>query len=106
MFEFKTNDFKDFSKFINDNELVIVDFTATWCGPCKKIAPFIEKMCEEHKEIFFIKVDVDKNESICKELGINSMPTFKFYKNGKAFYEFSSSDEAKFSNVLNLLTKK
>ncbi len=104
MFEFKTDDYKELEEILAKHKFVIIDFTASWCGPCQKMAPFVEKKYEEYKEIvYFIKMDVDQNADICQKLHIKSMPTFKFYKNEKALYEFSSADGNKFITVLNLL---
>ena len=63
---------------------VVIDFTATWCGPCKRIAPAYEKLAEKFPAIKFYKVDVDDNSETAKAAGINAMPTFKFYLNGAA----------------------
>lgn len=64
-------------------KLVVVDFTATWCPPCKRIAPEFEKMAGEYPEVVFVKVDVDKNAEVASLEGIQAMPTFKFYMNKK-----------------------
>ena len=85
------------------DKLVVVDFTATWCGPCQMIAPAYAKMAEEFVEdCVFIKVDVDENEETAEFCGIQAMPTFKFFKNkesvtdgeGKVF-EIRGANEAK-----------
>ncbi|KAK7910332.1 hypothetical protein WMY93_015016 [Mugilogobius chulae] len=77
------------------NKLVVVDFTATWCGPCKMIAPKFEKMSEEFTDVVFLKVDVDDVADVAGKCGIRSMPTFQFYKNGKKVDEFSGASEPK-----------
>merc|ERR1712212_1058984 len=66
------------------NAKVVIDFTATWCGPCKRIGPVFEKLAEEYPDIKFFKVDVDKNGEVSELEGISAMPTFKFYVGGKA----------------------
>jgi len=69
-------------KEAGDN-LVIVDFYATWCGPCKMISPELEKMASsEFTDVMFLKVDVDENEDIAAEYNVTAMPTFIFFKNG------------------------
>ena len=61
---------------------MIVDFFATWCGPCVKIAPYFVKLAEiHHGQGIFIKVDVDEGSDISKWAGVSAMPTFKVYKN-------------------------
>merc|ERR1711993_139822 len=62
-------------------KLVVIDFYATWCGPCKVIAPQIEAMSKEMAEVVFLKVDVDENEDAAQEYNISAMPTFIFIKN-------------------------
>merc|ERR1712230_83825 len=62
------------------DKLVVVDFTATWCGPCQRIAPVFAKLAEEMPDVVFVKVDVDENDETASACGIQSMPTFQFYK--------------------------
>merc|ERR1712226_473261 len=62
---------------------VVVDFTATWCGPCKMIAPAFEKMAAEFPQVTFIKVDVDQNAEVAQECQISAMPTFKCFRDKK-----------------------
>lgn len=64
------------------DKLVVVDFFATWCGPCKMIAPKLEAMAQKLSNVVFIKVDVDEAEDVAAEYAISAMPTFKFFKNG------------------------
>jgi thioredoxin len=58
------------------DNLVVVDFTATWCPPCKAIAPIFEALAAEEPDVVFIKVDVDANSETAQACGISSMPTF------------------------------
>merc|ERR1712170_157712 len=64
------------------DKLVVVDFTASWCGPCQRIAPVFAKLAEEMADVCFVKVDVDENEETAQACGIQSMPTFQFFKLG------------------------
>ena len=61
--------------------LCVVDFFATWCGPCRILGPIMEKAQEEIKEVKFFKVDVDKNEQTAKKFGVMSIPTIVILKN-------------------------
>ena len=76
------------TKEMNFNEIikgekVLVDFFATWCGPCKMISPILEKFAEAHPEIKVIKVDVDAFSDIANTYGIRSIPTLIYFKNGE-----------------------
>lgn len=62
---------------------VFVDFYANWCGPCKMLSPVIEELANEHKEIKFIKVDVDMHEELAREYGIMSIPTLILFDSGE-----------------------
>ena len=68
----------------NKTRLVVVDFYATWCGPCKAIAPHVDTLSTRYaKEAAFYKVDVDKAPDIAKDAGVTAMPSFGFYGEGK-----------------------
>ena len=75
----------NFKKEVLESDLpVLVDFWAAWCGPCKKIAPFIDELAEEYASKMKIgKVDVDTNSKISTEYGVMSIPTIIFFKGGK-----------------------
>ena len=63
---------ENFDALIRDNKLVLVDFFATWCGPCKMIAPFIEEVAEEYEgKAVVAKIDVDEAQEIAAEYGIS-----------------------------------
>ncbi|XP_053558644.1 thioredoxin [Bombina bombina] len=71
--------------------LVVVDFTAVWCGPCKRIAPVFEELSKKYSNVVFVKVDVDDASDVAESCGIKSMPTFQFYKSGAKVHEFSGA---------------
>ena len=68
---------------INEEGVVVVDFFATWCGPCKMIAPVIEELANEMENVKFVKVDVDKNPGSAGKYQIQSIPTLLIFKDGK-----------------------
>ncbi|XP_050450049.1 thioredoxin-2-like isoform X1 [Cataglyphis hispanica] len=80
--------------------LVVIDFFAVWCGPCKMIGPLIEELSKEMQDVIFLKVDVDECEDIAAEYEITSMPTFIFIKEGKVLETFSGANYDKLKNTV------
>ena len=64
------------------DKAVVVDFTATWCGPCQRIAPIYEELAKEFPQCIFVKVDVDENQETAMACQVQAMPTFKIFKKG------------------------
>lgn len=62
---------------------VLVDFWATWCGPCQMVGPIVEQLAEEQAEVKIVKVDVDQAQEIAGRYGVLSIPTFVLFKDGK-----------------------
>ena len=73
---------EDFESTITDNDIVLVDFWADWCGPCKRFAPIYEKASEEHSDITFAKLDTDANQELSGQLGIEGIPTLMAFREG------------------------
>mmetsp|Transcript_3235 Transcript_3235/g.4737 ORF Transcript_3235/g.4737 Transcript_3235/m.4737 type:complete len:178 (+) Transcript_3235:190-723(+) len=66
-----------------EGKLVVIDFSATWCGPCKMIAPLFEEMANDTPGVVFVKVDVDVNPDTTAKYSVSAMPTFVFIKSGE-----------------------
>ena len=97
-----------FSQELTANKKVIVDFYATWCGPCNKISPTYEKFAKEYSasNIQFCKVDVDENEEVCMKYNVTSMPTFIAFANGKEFKRILGANEIALKAFIEELKKE
>ena len=78
---------QDFEKTITDNNLVFVDFWATWCGPCRAFGPTFEAASEENPDIVFGKVDIDANQDLASAAGIQAVPTLMVAKQGQIIFK-------------------
>lgn len=74
---------KEFEDIIKNNDTVFVDFYANWCGPCKMLAPSVEKLADEHSDIKVVKVDVDQEGQLAMAYQVQSIPTLIVFKNGQ-----------------------
>ena len=72
------------AEVMNSEKPVLLDFWASWCGPCKMIAPVLHEIADEHPEIKVCKVNVDDEMKLAMKFGIQSIPTLIVIKNGKA----------------------
>lgn len=90
-------DKEDFYDIISNGK-VVVDFFATWCGPCKMLGPVFEKVSDEVNDVKFVKLDVDKFNDIARQYGVMSVPTLILFENGKEVKKeigFMSEDKLK-----------
>ncbi len=73
-----------FDQLLAQGKPMVVDFWATWCGPCKKVGPYIEELAEQYAEQAIIgKVDVDDNDELAMRFGVRNIPTILFIKDGQ-----------------------
>lgn len=97
--------FKEFELAIAADKLSLIDFYATWCGPCKSISHHIEKLSDKFKDVAFFKVDVDQNPEIAGHLNVTAMPTFIYFKKGKELGKIVGADPAGIKNELDRFSK-
>ena len=74
---------QNFNQEIRNNNLLLVDFWAEWCGPCKSMHPIFTRMAKKYKRIRFARVNVDNAQDIAMKYGVQSIPTFIMFKNGE-----------------------
>jgi len=81
---------KSFSDWINGDKPVLVDFHATWCGPCKMLAPVLSELAKELTDkVKVIKVDIDKNKDYAQRMQVRGVPTMLLFRNGKVLWRES-----------------
>ena len=73
----------DFQEIVEGNDLVLVDFWAPWCGPCKAVAPVLEEIAAENSNVLIAKMNIDENPNTASQHGIMSIPTMMIFKNGQ-----------------------
>lgn len=79
-----------FGELLKSKPLVLVDFHATWCGPCKMLSPIITRVAKKAGDhVRIVKIDVDKNKSLAETLGVRGVPTLILYKNGEKVWRES-----------------
>jgi thioredoxin 1 len=77
----------DFTTTIEDNGIVLVDFWAEWCGPCRMFAPWYEEVSQSHTDVVFAKVDTEAEQALAGSFGIRSIPTLMAFRDGILLYK-------------------
>ena len=96
---------ENFESLKNGAQPLVVDFWATWCGPCRMVAPVIAELTKEYDgKIVVGKCDVEENEDLAAEYGIRNIPTILFFKNGQVFDKIvGAQSKAKFDEKFKAL---
>ena len=74
---------QNFNQEIRNNNLLLVDFWAEWCGPCKSMHPIFESLEKQYPNVKFARVNVDQNQNISRKFAVQSIPTFIMFKSGQ-----------------------
>ena len=77
---------EELEKLVAENEKVVVDFFATWCGPCKMLGPVIEQLASQRQDVVVVKVDTDEAEELASLFNISSIPTVYYIKDKKTVF--------------------
>lgn len=79
---------EQYNHLIDSDKLVLIDFYADWCAPCKKMEPYLKKISEDSQEMVeVIRINADKNSELCKTLNVTSLPVLKLYKNKELVWD-------------------
>ncbi|WP_319419041.1 thioredoxin [Pleurocapsa sp. FMAR1] len=92
----------EFNQLLSNEKLVVADYSATWCGPCRVVAPLIDRLASEYSDrATVIKIDIDENKDIAKKYGIRSIPAVLVFRDGEVVESlFGSKPYETYSNIL------
>jgi thioredoxin 1 len=84
----------------SEGKLVVIDFSATWCGPCRIIAPLFKELSESIEDVVFVKIDVDENPDTAAKYNVSAMPTFVFLKGGAVVDRLMGANPARLQELI------
>ncbi|XP_010552494.1 PREDICTED: thioredoxin H5-like [Tarenaya hassleriana] len=91
---------ENFKAANESKKLVVIDFTASWCPPCRFIAPVFVELAKRFLNVVFFKIDVDELQDVAKEFQVEAMPTFVYLKEGKEVERVVGADKVKIEQTL------
>ena len=92
----KSLDSKEYYEIIKSDNLSVIKYGASWCGPCRVLAPILEGVSQKFDDVNFGEIDVDSQQEIAREQGIRSVPTIIFFKNGEIIERLVGLQQADF----------
>jgi thioredoxin 1 len=96
----------ELNKLLAMSKPKVLDWTASWCGPCKRISPLVDELSEEYADWLFVKIDVDVFSSEAQKAGIQAMPTFQFEIDSEIREEFAGADIERLKDTLEDLSSE
>ena len=79
----EVNGLNELDVLVKNNNKVLIDLYATWCGPCRMLSPIVDKVSEDCNDVLVLKTDIDENPDIANEFGVEAIPTLLIFENGK-----------------------
>ena len=95
----------DFNNIITNNKLVVVDFFATWCGPCRALSPYIDELSANNHHILFAKANIEETPIIANELDVKSLPCIIIFENGKEIHRVVGLNKQKLQAIIENLSE-
>ena len=95
----------DFNDIIASNKLVVVDFFATWCGPCRALSPYIDELATNHHHILFAKANIEETPAIANELDVKSLPCVIIFENCKEINRIVGFNKPKLQALIENLSE-
>ncbi len=87
---------------LQSDKLVVVDFWAEWCGPCRMVGPILEELAAENSNVVIGKMNVDENPEVPTQMGIRNIPTLLFFKGGKVVNKFvGATSKSEYQKIIN-----
>ena len=94
-----------FNDIITNNKLVVVDFFATWCGPCRALSPYIDELATNHHHILFAKANIEETPIMANELNVKSLPCVIIFENGKEINRVVGFNKQKLQAIIENLSE-